>query len=154
MITVNKQQTKDGMTVELSGAIEENVHFEQMIGPVKGELIVNCRGVTRINSVGVKTWMKYFQGLKTQGVRFKFVDCSYPIIEQLNMISNFACGGEVYSILLPYSCIKCQSEFVATCKTAELRASGLQVPQAKCEKPDCGAQFDDDPEEYFYFLED
>jgi anti-anti-sigma regulatory factor len=154
MITVNKQQTKDGLLVELVGAIEENVHLEQMIGPVKGAIIVNCKGVTRINSVGVKTWMKYFQGLKGQGIKFKFIECAYPIIEQLNMISNFSCGGDVDSILLPFSCVKCQNEFVASCTTAELRASGLTVPAARCEKTDCAAQFDDDPEEYFYFLED
>jgi anti-anti-sigma regulatory factor len=154
MITINKQPTTNGLLVELAGAIEENVHLEQMIGPVKGSLVVNCKGVTRINSVGVKTWMKYFQGLKAAGVEIKFVECSYPIIEQLNMISNFACGGEVESILLPYSCVTCQNEFVATCTTAQLRATGLQPPAARCEKPDCGAQFDDDPEEYFYFLED
>lgn len=154
MITINKQQTPDGLVVELAGAIEENVHLEQMIGPVKGNLVVNCGAVTRINSVGVKTWMKYFQGLKAQGVQFKFVECSYPIIEQLNMISNFSCGGEVESILLPYSCIKCQNEFVATCLTSDLKASGLQVPEARCDRTDCAAQFDDDPEEYFYFLED
>jgi anti-anti-sigma regulatory factor len=154
MITVNKTQTEAGLVVELEGAIEENVYLEQMIGPVKGSLSVNCKGVTRINSVGVKTWMKYFQALKTQGIPFKFLECSYPIIEQLNMISNFSCGGTVESILLPYSCMKCQSEFVAVCATEQLRAGGLQPPAARCEKPDCGAQFDDDPEEYFYFLED
>jgi hypothetical protein len=70
------------------------------------------------------------------------------------MISNFACGGEVVSILLPYSCTKCQNEFVANCKTEDLKANGLKVPDAKCEKTDCGAVFDDDPEEYLYFLED
>ena len=154
MLTVNKQQTKDGLLVELSGTIEENVLFEQMVGPFEGILTVRCKGVTRINSIGVKTWMRYFQDLKVNGKVFKFVDCSYPIIEQLNMISNFSCGGEVVSVLLPFSCVKCQSEFVASCKTADLKASGLQIPKVKCEKPECAAQFDDDPEEYLYFLED
>ncbi len=154
MLSVNKQQSKDGLVVELSGAIEENVHFEQMIGPFEGTLTVNCREVTRINSVGVKTWIRYFQTLKQQGKCFKFVDCSYPIIEQLNMISNFSCGGEVESVLLPFSCIKCQKEFVAVCPTSELKANDLKIPDVKCEKTDCGAQFDDDPGEYLYFLED
>ena len=154
MITINKQQTEAGLLVELAGAIEENVHLDQLIGPVKDSLIVNCKGVTRINSVGVKTWMKYFQGLKAQSVSFKFIECSYPIIEQLNMISNFSCGGDVESILLPYSCVKCQNEFVAICGTVQLRESGLQPPAARCDKTDCAARFDDDPEEYFYFLED
>ncbi len=154
MITVNKQPVPDGLLVEIAGAIEENVNLDQMIGPVNGVLVVNCKGVTRINSVGVKTWMKYFQGLKAAGKAFRFVECSQPIIEQLNMISNFSCGGEIESILLPYSCGKCHKEFVAACSTRELREGGLQAPIARCEKPDCGAQFDDDPEEYFYFLED
>ena len=154
MLTIRKQQTKEGPLVELSGTIEESVNFEQLIGSVDGVLTVKCRGITRINSVGVKTWMKYFQSLKAQGIRFRFIECSYSVIEQLNMISNFACGGEVVSILLPFSCVACENEFVACCNTAELKASNLQVPKAKCERPNCGAQFDDDPEEYFYFLED
>ena len=154
MLTVNKQQTDTGLIVELNGTIEESVHFEQLIGQFNGDLTVKCRGITRINSVGVKTWMRYFQNLKTQGKSFKFIECSHPVIEQLNMISNFACGGEVVSILLPFSCVKCQTEFVANCKTSDLKANQLQIPPVKCEKPECGAQFDDDPEEFLYFLED
>jgi len=154
VLTVNKQQMNQGLLVELNGTIEENVHFEQLIGPFEGELTVKCRGITRINSVGVKTWMRYFQNLKMQGKTFRFIECSHPIIEQLNMISNFACGGEVTSILLPFSCLKCQNEFVVNCPTQDLKARGLQVPSVKCEKPECGAQFDDDPDEYLYFLED
>lgn len=138
--------------VELSGTIEENVSFEQLIGPFTGELIVKCRGITRINSVGVKTWMRYFQNLKMQGKGFKFIEVPQPVIEQLNMISNFACGGEVVSVLLPFSCMKCQNEFVANMPTQELRAAGRNVPAVKCEKTECGARFDDDPVEYLYFL--
>ena len=151
---MNKQQTKVGMLIELSGAIEESVNFDQLIGSHTGELTLNCRGVTRINSVGVKTWIRYFQNLKQQGKKFKFIEVSYAVTEQLNLISNFSCGGEVESILLPFSCIQCQTEFVASVKTSALKANGLKVPKVKCEKNECPAEFDDDPEEYFYFLED
>ncbi len=154
VLTVNKQQTDHRLEVELNGTIEENVNLDQLIGPFEGELIVKCRGITRINSVGVKTWMRYFQNIKAQGKIFKFIDCSHPIIEQLNMISNFACGGEVVSVLLPFSCLKCQSEFIASSKTSDLKANHLKIPAVKCEKPECAAQFDDDPEEYLYFLEE
>lgn len=154
MLTVNRQDIEQGVLVELSGTIEENVDFDQLIGPFQGKLTVKCRGITRINSVGVKTWMRYFQGLRTQGKEFEFIECSHPVIEQLNMISNFACGGEIVSVLLPFSCMKCQNEFVANCSTAELKKSNLQVPELKCEKTGCDAQFDDDPDEYLYFLEE
>jgi hypothetical protein len=154
VLIVNKQQVDGGLQVELNGTIEENVHLDQLIGSFEGELTVKCRGITRINSVGVKTWMRYFQNLKTQGKNFRFIECSHPIIEQLNMISNFACGGEVTSILLPFSCSKCQNEFVVNCKTKDLKAGDLKVPAVKCEKTECAALFDDDPDEFLYFLED
>lgn len=152
MLTVNKQQTEQGLTVDLNGTIEENVNFEQLIGPFAGELTVKCRAITRINSVGVKTWMRYFLSLRSQGKSFKFTEVPQPVVDQLNMISNFACGGEVASVLLPFSCMKCQNEFVANIETKELRATGRQVPNVKCEKSECGARFDDDPAEYLYFL--
>lgn len=98
--------------------------------------------------------MKYFQGLKLQGVRFKFVECSQPIVEQLNMISNFDCGGEVVSILLPYYCSTCKQELIGNAKTADLKSAGLEVPKVDCGKDACAAKFDDDPDEYFSFLDD
>lgn len=153
MLTVNKVEVQNGLRVELQGAIEESVNLDQLIGPFQGSLTVNCRGITRINSIGVKTWMRYFQGLRFNGKYFEFEEVPHPVIEQLNMIANFECGGKVVSILLPFSCTKCQSEFVASCQTKEIVESGFSIPVAKCEKTDCGARFDDDPDEYFYFLE-
>ena len=154
MFTIKKQVTERGLTVELQGSLEEQLTLEEQIGEFKGDLMVNCRGITRLNSVGVKMWMRYFQTLKNRGVNFKFAECPPAIVEQLNLISNFSCGGEVLSILLPFSCDKCANDFVANVSTQELKANQLILPKVKCEKPDCGAQFDDDPSEYLYFLED
>jgi anti-anti-sigma regulatory factor len=154
LFTVKRSQTDKGTLVELQGSLEEQVNLEQQIGELKGELTINCRGVTRINSVGVKMWMRYFQALKTRGQVFRFIECPPALVEQLNLISNFACGGDVVSVLLPFSCVKCQNDFVANVGTAELKANQLLIPTVKCEKTDCGATFDDDPTEYLYFLED
>lgn len=142
------------MVVELQGALEENVNLAQLIGHFSGDLRVRCRGITRINSVGVKTWMRYFQELRAQGKVFRFEEVPQPLIEQLNMISNFACGGEIVSLNLPYSCVKCQKEFIASVPVIELRDAQLQIPNVKCEQMDCAARFDDDPREYLGFLED
>ena len=154
MVQVEREDTPEGVLVRLNGTIEESVDLAKLIGDFSGTLRVNCKGVTRINSVGVKTWIRYFQGIKASGKNFIFLDMPHPLIEQLNMISNFACGGDVQSILLPYSCSKCSKEFVASVRTEDLRNSGLAVPTVKCERTDCGAYFDDDPEEFLYFLQD
>jgi anti-anti-sigma regulatory factor len=153
MFTVTKEKQGSTILVKLVGSMEEQVNLETQIGPVDADLIVNCRGVTRINSVGVKMWMRYFQNLREQGRRFKFMECSPAIVEQLNLISNFSCGGEVESILLPFSCVKCKSDFVANMATKELKKAQLLIPAVKCEKPECAATFDDDPDEYLFFLQ-
>lgn len=152
MLTVNKQETDRGIFIALVGTIEETVNFEQLIGPFHGLLTVNCRGITRINSVGVKTWMRYFQSLKMRGFHFKFIECAPPIVHQLNMITNFACGGEIESILLPYTCTTCKKELASMVLTKDLIAAGLKVPEVKCATPQCEVYFDDDADDYLYFL--
>ncbi|MBS1958338.1 MAG: hypothetical protein JST80_02600 [Bdellovibrionales bacterium] len=154
MFTVTKQKVSDGLLVELQGSLEEHMNLDEQIGVFDGALTVNCRGITRINSVGVKIWMRYFQTIAQRGHKIKYVECPPAIVEQLNLISNFSCEGEVVSILLPYSCTVCNNDFVAKVGVAELKENNCIVPSAKCEKPDCGAQFDDDPNEYLYFMQD
>ncbi len=152
VLNVVKEQIGGALVMRLSGSIEENVNFSQLIGPVTGELHVNCKGVPRINSVGVKAWIQFFQGLASKGVKLKFLECSTAIVEQINLISNFTCGGEVESIFVPYSCSNCKSELVGLYKTEALKKIQFNIPELKCSK--CGGKsvFDDIPEEYFQFL--
>lgn len=152
MVNVVKEQKGNLLEVRLSGSIEESVNFDQLIGTPPAELRVNCKEVPRINSVGVKAWIKYFQAAQAKGTRLLFAECSTAIVEQINLISNFTCGGEVESIYVPFSCGNCKSELVGLFKTGDLRKLNLKIPDLKCSK--CGgvATFDDIPEEYFGFL--
>ncbi|MCC7442907.1 MAG: hypothetical protein IT285_14840 [Bdellovibrionales bacterium] len=140
------------LVVKLNGSIEESVDFNQLIGETPKELHVNCRGVPRINSVGVKSWIRYFQAVAAKGVTLKFVECSTAIVEQINLISNFTCGGEVVSIFVPFMCEGCKSELIGMFQVSALKQLKFELPTLKCSK--CGGQavFDDIPEEYFNFL--
>ena len=149
MINVTKETAGSALIVRLSGSIEENVNFEQLIGPPPGELRVNCKGVTRINSVGVKSWIKYFQTLQAKSVKLTFDECSTAIVEQMNLISNFGCGGTVESIYVPFSCGNCKSELLGLFKVEALKKINFQIPDLKCSKCGGSAAFDDIPEEYF-----
>ena len=101
MVNVLKERKGEVLVVRLVGSIEESVNFESLIGPPVPELHVNCREVPRINSIGVKAWIKFFSSLQQQGTKLRFVECSTAIVEQINLISNFTCGGVVESIYLP-----------------------------------------------------
>ncbi len=152
MLNVIKEQTSGGLQVRLTGSIEESVNFDQLIGPPPAELTVNCKEVPRINSVGVKAWIRFFQGAQAKGTKLKFVECSTAIVEQINLISNFTCGGTVESIYVPFSCSNCKSELVGLFKTADLKKLNLKLPDLKCSKCGGTAVFDDIVEEYFGFL--
>jgi hypothetical protein len=152
MITVTKEQNGTTLVVRMKGSIEENVNFEELIGPAPAELHVYTREVPRINSVGVKGWIRFFTAVAQKGTRLKFFECSTAIVEQLNLISNFVAGGAVESIYVPFSCTACKSELIGLYPTAKLKESQLQVPELKCSKCAGKAVFDDIPEEYFGFL--
>lgn len=152
MVNIIKEQKGNVLSVRLVGSIEETVSFDQIIGQTGGELHVYCKEVPRINSVGVKGWIKYFQTLQQANVRLTFFECSTAIVEQINLISNFVCGGTVESICVPYSCGQCKSEFIAVFKAAEIKSMGQMVPELKCAKCSGKAVFDDIAEEYFGFL--
>ena len=152
MLNVTKEQKGNSLMVRLSGSIEESVNFDQLIGIPPEELVVNTKEVPRINSVGVKAWIKFFQGTQAKGTKLKFIECSTAIVEQINLISNFVCGGVVESVYVPFACEKCKSELVGLFKTEDLKKLQLKLPELKCTKCGGRAVFDDIPEEYFGFL--
>jgi anti-anti-sigma regulatory factor len=152
VVNVVKEQKGNVLIVRLAGSIEESVNFDTLIGPPPAELHVNCKEVPRINSVGVKAWIKYFQSAQAKGTKLVFLECSTAIVEQINLISNFTCGGTVQSIYVPFSCTQCKSELVGLFKTEDLKKLSMQLPDLKCSKCSGKAVFDDIPEEYFGFL--
>jgi len=152
VLNVVKEQKGSALLVRLSGSVEESVNFDQLIGPPPPELIVSSKEIPRINSVGVKAWIKYFQSAQAKGTKLTFIECSTAIAEQINLISNFTCGGTVESIYVPFACTSCKSELVGLFKTADLKKLNLKLPELKCTKCGGKAVFDDIPEEYFGFL--
>lgn len=153
MLHVVKDQRGDTLLVKLTGSIEENVDFATLIGtPPTKKVDLLLKEVPRINSVGVKAWIRYFQGLAQKGIQLRFLECSTAIVEQINLISNFTCTGTVESIYVPFCCNSCNTELLGLFRTADLKKINFNVPDLKCSKCGGTASFDDIPEEYFGFL--
>ncbi len=152
VVNVVKETKGNVLLVRLAGSIEESVNFDTLIGPVPAELHVNCKEVPRINSVGVKAWIKFFQAATAKGTKLRFLECSTAIVEQINLISNFTCGGVVESLYVPFSCANCKSELVGLFKADDIKKLQFNLPDLKCSKCAGKAAFDDIPEEYFGFL--
>ncbi len=152
MLKVSKEEKNGVLAVRFSGSIEETADFDQLIGAVPEEIHVYSRDVSRINSMGVKAWIKYFQSLKQTGKILRFFECSFAVLQQANQISNFVCGGAIESLYAPFTCEDCNKEFAALFTVEHLLKIGLEVPDQKC--PHCSGKaiFDDIPKEYFVFL--
>jgi anti-anti-sigma regulatory factor/DNA-directed RNA polymerase subunit RPC12/RpoP len=152
VLNATKDKKGSVLNVRLVGSIEESVNFDQIVGPPESEMVINCKEIPRINSVGVKAWIKYFQSCQAKGTKLKFIECSTSIVEQINLISNFTCGGIVESIYVPFSCVQCKAELLGLFKTEDLKRLQMNIPELKCSKCGNKAVFDDIPEEYFGFL--
>jgi anti-anti-sigma regulatory factor/DNA-directed RNA polymerase subunit RPC12/RpoP len=152
MIQVEKTMSGSVSVFKISGTIEENTNLDEALGTPQPQMEINCKGISRINSIGVKGWIKYFQNCQTKGSKLIFSECSTAIVEQINLISNFACGGKVESIYLPYSCAQCRNELAGLMKVEELKKLSMKLPALNCNKCSGKAEFDDIPEDYLAFL--
>ncbi|OFZ80285.1 MAG: hypothetical protein A2583_11550 [Bdellovibrionales bacterium RIFOXYD1_FULL_53_11] len=153
MLNVVKFQKDSVLLVRLSGIIQEGVDFNALIGQIPGsELIISCKEVQRINSSGVKLWIQYFQKLAATGKKLRLVECSPAIVEQINLIVNFACGAKVESVYLPFACGSCKAQFVSLFNTDDLKKVLDSLPEPACPKCKNKTMFDDIPGEYFEFL--
>ncbi len=152
MLKATQQDGGPFQRIILSGEITENSALEKVMPKLPSVVEISCRELRYINSIGVKHWIMYFSGAAKAGVQFRFSECSPTIVAQMNLVHNFACGGQLISIMVPFSCDRCGTESEWPFDVEYLRTVSCNVPTVSCAK--CGAQakFDDFPEEYFAFL--
>ena len=113
-----------------------------------GDVVIDTSGVTFVNSVGMREWMRAIRALRERGtVTFEAV--ADVLITQMNLIPEFT-GVQIASFHAQYLCPACGNEAtplidVAT-HGAGLRA--MKAPKMPC--PECGAAMDlgDFPERY------
>ena len=151
MLSVKKTTHPDGkICIELAGVIDAS-DLNAILGEVKGPVDINCSGVTRINSAGVRSWLFYFTSLLVSKFPVKLKEVSFVLVEQLNLIQNFAGFAEVISVMTPYVCSKCKHEFQVVMKKEEIPQQSALIAKQFC--PKCGGlgNFDDDPDFYLKF---
>ena len=144
-----------GGVVVLSGAIDENAGLHELLDMAQGNrLILDLGGITFINSLGVRDWIRLQASATQRGIQVEMRRVAEVIVHQLNMIIATRGTARVTSFFAPYACDACGREesllIDAVANGASLMA--LQAPAMNC--PECGAQmaFNDFPERYFSFL--
>ncbi len=158
VLKIQKEHRDNSIWIVFSGDIDETADFDQPLplqelrDAAPTEVVIVGKEVRRINSSGVKAWIKHFQGVAGLGISMRMVECSIALVEQINQIVNFNCGAAIESIYVPFSCAGCKTELVGLFPVTTLKQSLGALPVLKCTKCGGAAEFDDIEEEYFEFL--
>ena len=142
---------QEGNKFYLEGIINEFAKFQPLFDFKGEEIVLNLKGITRINSTGVREWINAIEKV-SQEVKIAFEECPPVVVYQMTMIPNFTARAKILSVYAPYYCPECgaQKEVLIEMKNFNLDNG---VPLIKCDVCGKDMEFDDDEESYFYFME-
>lgn len=156
-------ETRGRMTIDLAGdalviagAIDETAALHELPQrAVAGRLVLDLAGVTFINSLGVRDWIRMQAAAQQARLNVEMRRVSEVLVHQLNMIIATRGDAAVTSFFAPYACDACgreESLLIDAVATGAALAR-LEPPAMTC--PECGAAmaFNDFPERYFSFLQ-
>jgi anti-anti-sigma regulatory factor len=143
-----------GDVLAISGPIDESARLPELLDRATGgRLVLDLAGVTFINSLGVRDWIRMQAAAQRGGIVIELRRVAEPVIHQLNMIIATR-GPRVTSFFAPYACDGCGREdaMLIDAVVHARTLAELSAPAMAC--AECGAQmaFNDFPERYFSFL--
>lgn len=150
-LTVDIEEIQDISHVHLSGFIDEENSLAKVSEKIKGKVVViNTAGVKRINSCGVRDWVRWVEKLGQRGSQVYFTECSTSIMSQVNTTKNFTGSGRIISFFTPYFCTNCSEERDLLLDMNDVVSQGkARAPHRRCSTCDHVLEFND--AEIFYF---
>ncbi len=136
--------------IVFAGRIDDSVALGELVARVPaGDVVLDTDGVTFVNSIGMREWMRFVRALRERGT-VTLERVADVLMTQINLIPELARNVAVVSFHAQYVCPACGAEAAplvdAVAHAQALRA--LQAPRLPC--PECGAAMElaDFPERY------
>jgi hypothetical protein len=138
--------------IALRGDLKEGAVFP-VVDPSTRRLILDLGGISRINSLGVREWMRFAAAIP-ETVETLLERCPVVFVSQSNMIANFLGRSRVVSFIAPYVCERCDSvaDVLLVCAQENVAQLMKHAPARNCEKCGNALTFDELEESYFAFL--
>jgi len=135
--------------VALAGAIDETSDIDALFAEIDHDAVIDLSAIERINSIGGHRWIRAIARLTSQH-RISIEACSYPVVLQANVVSNFFSTAEVRSCMAPYFCPACNQNVTVLVTRAEVHAAD-GAPDKECST--CGGPMEfDELDSYLGFL--
>lgn len=151
--TFSKETQIDGtVIVFLKGILDSGLNLKKIVGVFPLRLIINCKGINHVNSSVVLPWIQYFTKLQSESVPFSFSECTDSLLCYFNAYPKMLCGGQVESVYAPFYCARCDKQTDILLDSFEMKKLDQCLTNRQCSACTSNLDFDDSPEDYFYFL--
>lgn len=98
------------LNVEMTGSIGETTPLFKMPMADLKEITIEMKGVTQINSIGVKQWILWTLKLH-KDCMVKMLNCPFVIANQASLVVGFTTQNmTIESFRMPYACEECSHE--------------------------------------------
>jgi hypothetical protein len=150
---ITKKQEGQVVVFELKGNVDEDANFTPPDLAGAGAIVLDLQGVTAINSVGIREWVKWIKVIPAS-IALKVRKCPKIIVDQINMVSGFLpAHTKVESFFVPYFSDSSGSEKMVLFEDGKELKNGEVHPPSEV-KDDSGEVMEMDVIEakYFKFL--
>ncbi|HEX2687496.1 MAG TPA: hypothetical protein VHN14_12805 [Kofleriaceae bacterium] len=147
----------DGAVVCLtfSGTIDESFEGKKLgMTAAAGTLVLDLGGVHKISSFGIREWVDFMTAAGKHARSILLIECSPKVVDQLNMVANFAGVGRVFSCYAPFRCDYCDSEHRVRLQIDRdfETIQSLKLAERPCLSCKESMYFDEDGATYFSYL--
>jgi hypothetical protein len=132
-----------GNRVTLTGRIDDTTSFADLPARLPaGEVVIDTEGVTFVNSIGMREWIRLVRALKG---RLRLECVADVLMTQMNLIAELAGAVAISSFHAQYVCPSCGAEAQPL---VEVTGRLAAMPALPC--PECGSPMElgDFPERY------
>ncbi|MBC7973879.1 MAG: hypothetical protein H7138_02755, partial [Myxococcales bacterium] len=117
-------------------------------------LVLDLGGVKKISSFGIREWVDFVTTAAKVCRSIILIECTPKVVDQLNMVANFAGGGRVFSFYAPFRCDYCDTEQRVL---LQIDRDFDAIKSMKLAERPCGSckesmYFDEDGTTYFSYL--
>lgn len=146
--------------IQIDGAMDEYSDYNSIETKFTDQVVFDFDNVEHINSTGIKHWVHWVAKISEANplLKFYFVNCPKPIVDQINMVDGFLPPNSVVkSFKVPYFCEVCDKDMTCTFVLGreynfENGKALLNIPDNTCDRGDCGMEPDVVEQKYFRFL--
>ncbi|MES2856677.1 MAG: hypothetical protein V4692_12475 [Bdellovibrionota bacterium] len=148
-----------GKLISLEGEIDENSVFDPVDVSDVSNVVVDLEKVSRINSVGIRSWMIWFNK-NLRGKNLSFRACPPIVVNQFNLVGEFLPqDARVESFFIPLFCENCEQGKNQLMKAGvDYRAAtadsvaNIKIKTANCSSCNTEMILDTNEKVYFGFL--